>query len=187
MRLNGRPPDSSSSITQNSSPNGKLDKLVLKNNQDFKNILNSPQFIRVEGQIVDTVIINNLPNTNKYSFGSRDQNTSKNSNKFIHPESSSSVEAETESINVVGRKSNNSDKSNNELFNQLKYLRNEIAEIKDLVVNNQIAINSSKPMPAISKQSLSYSKPLNQGSTLTQADLHYLRYGNSKSNLDIWA
>jgi hypothetical protein len=184
MRLQGSP--SQNSINSQGWPSSNQSfNLHLKNQTQFQDFIADAQFKRVTAEIVsDTLQEKPKPNqSNKYSVYARIDENSKKHDKSSKPGSS----AETQTASKTRAPEKDEYSSQHELNSQLKQLRKELNEVKTLALANQKALNSFQPMPQVYKSGPNSSSSTNPGSTLSQAEIHYLRYGSPKSNLDIWA
>jgi len=192
MRLQGSP--SQNSINSQGWPNSnQSSNLHLKNQTQFQDFIADAQFTRVTAEIVsDTLQEKSKPNqSDKYSVYARidknkkelEKKNQQRDDKSSKPESS----AETQTASKTRAPEKDEYNSQHELNAELKKLRKELNEVKTLALANQKALNSFQPIPQVYKSVPNSSTNTNPGSTLSQAEIHYLRYGIPKSNLDIWA
>jgi hypothetical protein len=191
MRLQGSP--SQNSINSQGWPSSnQSSNLHLKNQTQFQDFIADAQFKRVTAEIVsDNLQEKSKPNqSDKYSVYARIDETRKKLDKKHQRDDKSSKpgsSAETQTASKSRAPEKDEYSSQHELNSQLKQLRKELNEVKTLALANQKALNSFQPMPQVYKSGPNSSSSTNPGSTLSQAEIHYLRYGSPKSNLDIWA
>jgi len=184
MRLQGSP--SQNSINSQGWPSSNQpSSLNLKNQSQFQDFISDAHFTPVTAEIVsDTLQEKSKPNhSDKYSVYARIDESRKKLDKSSKPDSS----AETQTASKTRAPEKDEYNSQHELNAELKKLRQELKEVKTLALANQKALNSFQPMPQAYKSGPNSSSSTNPGSTLSQAEIHYLRYGSPKSNLDIWA
>jgi len=188
MRLQGSP--SQNSINPQGWPNNnQANNLHLKTQTQFKDFIPDAQFIRVTAEIVPEE--SKTYQSEKYRVFTRiDENRKEleKNNKRNDKSSKPDSRAETQTASTVqapSKKDNYS--SEHELNAELKKLHLELNEVKNLALANQKALDSLQPMPVAYKSGYQSSKNTNPGSTLSQAEIHFLRYGSKTSNLDIWA
>lgn len=189
MRLQGSP--SQNSINSQGWPN-QSSNLHLKNQTQFHDCIADAQFKRVTAEIVsDNLQEKSKPNQSDiYSVYARiDENRKKLDKKHQRDDKSSKPDssAETQTASKTRAPEKDEYSSQYELNSQLKQLRKELNEVKTLAHANQKALNSFQPMPQGYRSGPNSSSSTNPGSRLSQAEIHYLRYGSPKSNLDIWA
>jgi hypothetical protein len=193
MRLHGSPSGTKSSKLNSGWPNSsQSSNLHLKNQTQFQEFIADAEFKRVTAEIVnDNLQDKSKPNqADKFSVFARiDENKKKLYKQSIDEREFGQSKQVTD--NLITQKSNSyiSEDSNpqNDLNNELKRLRLELTEVKTLAIANQKALNSLQPAPKNYKTGSQNSSSPNSGSSLSQAEIHYLRYGSYKSNLDIWA
>ncbi len=184
MRLQGSP--SQNSINSQGWPSSnQLSNLHLKNQTKFQEFITDAQFKPVIAEIVsDNLQEKSKPyQADKYKVYARIDKNHQRDEKSSKPDSS----AETQTASKSRAPEKDEYSSQHELNSQLKQLRKELNEVKTLALANQKALNSFQPMPQAYKSGPNSSSSTNPGSTLSQAEIHYLRYGSPKSNLDIWA
>ena len=191
MRLQGSP--SQNSINSQGWPSStQSSNLHLKNQTKFQEFITDAQFKPVTAEIVSDNLQEKSKSyqADKYKVYARiDENRKKLDKNHQHDEKSSKPDssAETQTASKVKAPQKDEYNSHKELNAELKQLRKELNEIKNLALSNQKALNSFQPIPQGYRSGPSSSTSTNSGSTLSQAEIHYLRYGNQKSNLDIWA
>jgi hypothetical protein len=188
MRLQGFP--SQNSINPQGWPyNNQANNLHLKTQTQFQDFIADAQFKRVTAEIVPEESKTNQ--SEKYRVYARiDENRKEHENKNQRNDKSSKPDsrAETQTASTVqapSQKDNYS--SERDLNSELKKLRQELKEVKNLALANQKALDSLQPMPVAYKSGYQSPNNTNSGSTLSQAEIHFLRYGSPKPNLDIWA
>lgn len=184
MRLQGSP--SQNSINSQGWPSSTQSfNLHLKNQTKFQEFITDAQFKPVIAEIVsDNLQEKSKPyQADKYKVYARIDKNHQRDEKSSKPDSS----AETQTASKVKAPQKDEYNSHKELNAELKQLRKELNEIKNLALSNQRALNSFQPIPQGYRSGPSSSSSTNSGSTLSQAEIHYLRYGSPKSNLDIWA
>ena len=146
--------------------------LHLKSETKFEQIFQDAQFTRVTAEIVDPneLRINSSP---------------KKDNRFSKKTESKSTSSWVKTAQRVDEQQ----ESSFELKKEVQQLRKELAELKNLALNNKEALDSLRPMPRAYASTNYSNNQKNQinGVSISQAELHYLRYGSSKSNLDILA
>jgi len=188
MRLQGSP--SQNSINPQGWPNNnQANNLHLKTQTQFQDFIADAQFKRVTAEIVPEESKTNQ--SEKYRVYARiDKNRKEleKKNQRNNQPSKPDSRAETQTASTVqapSKKDNYS--SERELNSELKQLRQELKELKYLTLANQKALNSLQPMPVAYKSGYQSPNNTNSGSRLSQAEIHFLKYGSQKSNLDIWA
>lgn len=184
MRLQGSP--SQNSINSQGWPSSNQTfNLHLKNQTQFQDFITDADFKPVIAEIVsDTLQEKSKPNqSNKHIVYARIDENSKKHDKSSKPGSS----AETQTASKTRPPEKDDYSFQHELNAELNKLRKELNEVKTLALAHQKALNSFQPLPQAYKSGPNSSSSTNPSSTLSQAEIHYLRYGSPKSNLDIWA
>jgi predicted RNase H-like nuclease (RuvC/YqgF family) len=174
MRLSGNSAPDNSTKRSGWPANNQSQSLHLKSETKFEQIFQDAQFTRVTAEIVD-------PNELRSSLNS----SPKNDNRFSKKTESKSTPSWVKTAQRVDEKQ----ESSSELKKEVQQLRKELAEVKNLALNNKEALDSLRPMPRAYANTNYSNNQKNQinGVSISQAELHYLRYGSSKSNLDILA
>jgi len=188
MRLQGSPPKNS--INPQGWPyNNQANNLHLKTQTQFQNFIVDAKFKKVAAEIVPE---ESKPNqSDKYSVYARiDKNRKeleKNNQRKNQPYNPDST-AKTQIASTVQAPSQKDNYSSERDFNsELQKIRDELKDVKNLALANRKVLDSLQPMPVAYKSGYQSPNNTNSGSTLSQAEIHFLRYGSPKPNLDIWA
>jgi hypothetical protein len=185
MRLQGSPSQNSSSISSQGQTRSKPPfNLFLKEANTTQNHTY---------KIVEAIIVeNNDPKSTSKErvssvLNSQKYNLKKENEVQSFVEIDTESESPTSSNTSIDTNSSNTSKSNKDLEKKIDQLHDELIEMKNLINNNLFALNASKPMPSGYRSGTIPPNSNNQGTTLSQAEIHYLRYGSHNSNLNILA
>lgn len=211
MRLNGFPnPNSEASQASIFSPAANSHTANLRLRQgaksgSFEDFIVDAKFRPVTGEVVESVSENSkkADQAQRYSVYARidetrrklkeqneGQTQDRKSQAAKQVTNSRIADKRAEETKRVTQPNTKSDETNQALREEIAQLRSEIQDVKTLARSNRDAINAMAPMQR-PRFSSTYNNPINNSETaassLSQADLHYLRYGGEQRALDIWA